>query len=197
MFGQGDLRMLGLNKKWILGSLLAVMSGCQGASNTTAGAVGGGLIGGALGTAVGAATGRPLAGAAIGAAAGAGVGGLAGHAEDRAEARADARAQAIAAANARPVLSLQDVVSLTYQHTPPEIIIRQIETTNSYYNLTAQDLTYLRQNGVADVVVAVMQSRRPPPVVQAVRPVGVYVYDPYPPPPPVAVGVGVGFGRRW
>ena len=186
--------MRGLKKKWILGSLLVAMCGCQGASNTTAGAVGGGLVGGALGTAVGLATGRPLAGAAIGTAAGAGIGGLAGHAEDRAEARADARAHAIAAANARPALSLQDVVSLTYQHTPPDIIIRQIETTNSYYNLTAQDLTYLRQNGVPDMVVAVMQSRRPPPVVQAVRPAGaVYVYDPYPP-PPVSVGVGVGYG---
>ena len=41
------------------------------------------------------------------------------------------------------------------QHTPPDIIIRQIETTNSYYNLTAQDLTYLRQNGVPDMVAEV------------------------------------------
>src|SRR5262245_17096253 len=181
-------------RNWIIGSLLlATCAGCQGTSNTSAGAVGGGVVGGALGTAVGLATGRPLAGAAIGAATGAGIGGLAGHAEDRAEARAAARDQAIATANARPPLSLQDVVVLTQQQMPPQVIIDQMQTTNSFYNLTAQDLIYLRQNGVSDAVIQVMQTRRPPPVVQAVRPAGVYVYDPYPP-PPVSVGVGVGYG---
>jgi hypothetical protein len=184
-----------MKRKWIIGGLLlATCAGCQGMNNTTAGAVGGGIVGGAVGTGVGLLTGRPAAGALIGAGAGAGLGALAGHSEDRAEARAAARDRAIATANARPPLSLQDVVVLTQQHMPPQMIIDQMQTTNSYYNLTAEDLIYLRQNGVSDAVISVMQARRPPPVVQTVRPAGVVVYDPYPPPP---VSVGVGFGYGW
>lgn len=179
-----------MKKRLIIGALLLSICGCESMNNTEKGIVGGGLVGGGLGTLVGAAAGRPGLGAAVGAGLGAGLGGLAGKAEDRADARADARARAFA--NAHPPVTLQDVVQMTHQHIPEDIILRQMDTTHSYYNLQVADITYLRQNGVSDRVIGVMQSRRPP-MVQYVRPVGgaVYVYEP--PPPPVSVGVGIGY----
>jgi hypothetical protein len=179
-----------MKKKLVIGVLLAALSGCESMNNTEKGVVTGGLLGGGLGTLFGAAAGRPGLGAAVGAGLGAGLGGLAGKAEDRADARAEARTRAFA--NAHPPVTLQDVVQMTHQHIPEHLILQQIETTQSYYNLQVPDITYLRQNGVSDRVIGVMQTRRPP-MVQYVRPVGgcVYVYEP--PPPPVSVGVGIGY----
>jgi len=180
-------------KKTLIGGLMILVCGCESMNNTQASAVGGGLLGGGIGALFGAACGRPLAGAAIGAGIGAGTGALVGHGEDRREARADARAQAIVNATSRPPLTLQDVVYLSQQHVPPDMIIQQMQTTGSFYRLTADDLIYLRGNGVSDQVIAVMQTRQPVVVAPAQR---VYVYDPYPP-PPVGIGVGVGVGHRW
>src|SRR5262245_41472664 len=149
-----------ITKKYLVGGVLLIACGCDCMNNTERGAVGGGLIGGGLGALAGAAVGRPLTGAAIGAGVGAGVGGLAGNAQDHAERSADAAARAYVYAH--PPLQLPDVVRLTQQHIPPEMIIQQIQTTNSFYALTADDLIYLRGNGVSDTVIAVMQARRPP-----------------------------------
>jgi hypothetical protein len=175
-------------KKLLIGGLLLLGAGCQNMNNTEAGALGGGVIGAAFGTLVGAVCHNPLAGAAIGGVTGATVGGLAGHSEDRREARATAAAQAYAAAH--PPLSLSDVASMAQNHISDGVIINQIRTTNSTYNLTAEQITWLKQQGVSDTVVYEMQLHQG----VYVQPAPVYVAEPG---PAVGVGVGVGVGRRW
>jgi hypothetical protein len=175
------------NKKLWLGGLLILSCGCESMNNTQAGAVGGGLVGAALGTVVGAAARNPLAGAAIGGAVGAGTGALVGNAEDRAQDRAARRAAAIQAAN--PPLTLYDVAHMSQQHISDAVIINQIRYTNSMYNLSPDDINWLKQQGVSDSVVLEMQTRRPV-IVQG----GAYVVQPAPVP---VVGVGVGVGGRW
>ena len=168
--------------------LLLGSVGCSGMNNTEAGALGGGVIGGLFGTAVGAATGHPLAGAAIGGAAGAGIGGLAGHAEDR----RDDRVKQAQAAYAAQQMNLNDVVKLTQDHVSDNLIINQMDSTYSNFNLTAEQITYLKQMGVSDRVVGAMQHRRSPPPGYVYRgvPPGVVVVEPA----PVAVGIGFGYG---
>lgn len=176
-------------KRLCSGLLFALLGGCSTMNNTEAGALGGGVIGGALGTVVGVAMGRPLAGAAIGAGSGALIGGASGNAEDRFERR---QAQAYANAVRNPPLPLSDIVELSQRGTPDDIIIRQIASSGSIYQLSAADIAYLRDHRVSDNVVRAMQSPTPMAVPMA-RPGAVYVVEP--PPPPVAVGVGFGYCR--
>jgi hypothetical protein len=96
------------------------------------------------------------------------------------------------------MVTLDQVVSMTQQHLDDGLIINQIRTTNSVYDLTASDVTWLKGQGVSDAVITEMQARRPGYVYPApgyVRPV--YVVED--PPPPVHVGVGFGYYgcRRW
>jgi hypothetical protein len=155
-------------------------------SNTDRGVLGGGAIGTGVGAAIGSLTGHTGAGAAIGAITGAVGGGLIGNAADERERKE--QAARIAAANAHPPLSLEEIANLTQQHVSDEIIITQIRTTGSVYNLTAEQIVWLRQVGVSERVIQEMQ-------LTAQYPQPVYVVDP--PPPPVHVGVGFGFGRCW
>jgi hypothetical protein len=173
-----------MRKKWLVAGLLVFSCGCQGMSNTEAGAVGGGIFGGILGTGIGILAHNPAAGMAIGAASGIAGGALVGAAEDRREAKADARAVATAYQNALP---LDTIARMSQDKISDSVIIQQIRATNSYYNLTVDQIGWLHQMGVSDYVIMEMQSRRP----MVVRPGPGYYYAP--PPPPVAVGVGVGF----
>src|SRR5262249_13984571 len=184
---------------WLSALILVNVCGCGTMNNVTSGAVGGGALGAGSGGLAGAAVGRPLQGAAIGAGVGGLTGAAIGNTEDRAEKRqAQAQAQAQAAyAAAHPPVAINDVVQMTQQHLSEQLIISQIRTTNSYFSLTAADITYLREQGVSESVILEMQNRRgPAPVV--VQPRSVVVVDPAPP-PPVGVGVGVTYvgGRRW
>lgn len=174
-----------------------LLNGCASMSNTEAGALGGGAIGAGTGALIGHAVGHTAGGALIGAGVGALSGGLIGNSQDKAEQK---QAAAIAAATAQPPLSLQDVATLAQQHVSDNIIVSQIRSSGSVYNLTAAQIVWLKENGVSDVVVAEMQAtayrypRRvysPAPVVY--QPVVVYEQ---PPPPPVSVGVGVGYTFR-
>jgi hypothetical protein len=180
-----------INKtKWVGCAMLpAVLAcGCAGMSNADRGTVGGGLLGAGVGAAIGSAAKAPGAGALIGAGAGALIGGAAGEAKDRKE------AQAVAAQRAT-VLRMEDIVYMTQSHVSDGVIINQIRTTGALYNLSANDIAYLKSQGVSDAVVAEMQATAARPVRQVYTAQPVYVVEP--PPPPVSVGVGVGFGRRW
>lgn len=165
-------------------------------SNTDKGAIGGGLIGAGTGAAVGHALGNTGAGAVIGTGVGMVAGGLTGNAVDRAEHKAEvaqAKAEAIAA---QRQLGITDVVAMAQQHTSDAIIIQQIRTTGSVYNLSPNDIGYLKANGVSDPVVMEMQAtatrpRRVYTPVAVQQPGTVYIYEP--PPPPVSVGFGVGY----
>ncbi len=175
----------------LLGFVLATNSGCSTMNNTEAGALGGGVFGGILGTVVGAASGHPGAGAAIGAASGALVGGAVGNAEDRRERR---DVQAVQQWSARNQMTMADVVRLTHDHVDENLIINQMDTSYTNFEIRAADITYLQQQGVSNRVIMAMQQRRtPPPGTYRVRPAGgVVVYEA--PPPPVSVGIGFGYG---
>jgi hypothetical protein len=184
--------------RWLVGSALAVSAlntGCQSMNNTEGGA----LTGGALGAAVGALAGGPRhagVGALTGGLIGATAGALTGNAIDKSEQRAKDQAAAIAAARANPPLSLQDVATLTANGSSDEVIINQIRTTGSVYQLTAQDIVWLQNQGVRPAVITEMQATAYRPVRRVYTAEPVYVVPAAPPPP--AVGVGVTYvGGRW
>lgn len=173
-------------KVWLAGLAIALGSvGCSGMSTTDKGLLTGGALGGLIGTGIGAATGNAGVGALVGTGLGAATGAVVGNDIERTE----RRQAAVAAARPAP-MGMQDVVYMAQQHVGDDTILRQIETTGSSFNLTAQDVVFLRQQGVSERVIGFMQARRP------VVPAGRTVYVVEPPPPPVSVGFGVGFGSR-
>jgi hypothetical protein len=177
-------------KRQSVPGLLIVLTacGCSHMNNTEAGALGGGLVGAGVGTVIGGLARAPLVGAAAGAAVGTGLGALAGNSEDRRERR---YAQA---ATAR-MLPIPDVVQLVHSGQPDDVIINQIYTTGSVYQLTPNDLNYLRQQGVSNRLIMYMQSRTPQMVMgpPGPPPGGVVFVEP-PPPPPVSIGFGFSSG---
>jgi hypothetical protein len=168
--------------------------GSQHMNNTDKGLLTGAGLGAAAGALVGGQHGKAGAGALVGSALGAVAGGLTGAAVDNAEHKAEARAAA------RQVASLHDVVTLTQSGVSDDVIINQIRTGGVVYNLSAQDIVYLNNNGVREPVIRELQATayRPPRHVYTAVPVAqpVYVVRPVPPPPPVGVGVGFTYIRR-
>jgi len=132
--------------------------GCQ---STNQGAVQGGVIGGLLGAAGGAIighqNGHDAEGAAIGAAAGAVTGAIIGN-------QAGTPGQAATPAQATPTMganqmSIQQIVDLTKQGVNEAVIIDRIRMSNSRFNLTTDDINYLKQRGVSLKVIDVMQGQ--------------------------------------
>ena len=98
-------------------------------------------------------------------------------------------------------MGITDVVLLAQQHVTDEVIISQIRSTPSVFQLSANDTVWLKQQGVSDAVVQEMLAtpNRYPRRIYSAAPVysqPVYVVEPA---PPVAVGVGFGYThyRRW
>jgi len=154
----------------IIGIFIAVSSaGCSGMSNTMKGGLAGGLIGGGVGTAVGSLSGNPGAGAIIGAGAGSLLGGVAGNDVDQEQKQqmegrviqAEATAAAAQARNQAPPLGITGVAQLAQQGFGDDVIINQIRSTNSTFNLSTSDLTWLKQSNVSDGVIAFMQTCQP------------------------------------
>ena len=191
-----------MNRKQFLGGLvlpLALSCGCSSMSNTEAGAGAGGLIGAGTGALIGNATGHTGAGALIGAGVGAVSGGLIGNAIDKSE---EKTAAAIAAANSAPQgpLGITDVAQMAQARVADDVIISQIRTSGSVFRLSSNDIVWLKQSGVSDVVIQEMQATatRYPRRVYTAAPVyaePVYVVEP--PPPPVGIGIGFGYRGRW
>ncbi len=192
------------NKLLLVGLLVLSPCGCTGMNNTQQGAVSGGLLGAGAGALIGGVTRNAGAGALIGGLAGTAVGAAVGNDRDRFEDRQHARAIAAANTAARNQLRLEDIVQMAQRQTPDDIIIRQIDQTQSIFALSTQDIFYLQDNGVSRGVISFMQSRRTPrtvvvaePAPVVVHPQPVYVVEPAPPP----IGVGVVIGgrgyRRW
>jgi hypothetical protein len=182
--------------------VLAVLpfgAGCSSMSHTGQGALAGGGIGAVTGAIVDRATGgKGGTGAIVGGAAGALIGGAIGNEHDQKE-KAAAQAQAYAAAH--PPVTVQDVIRLTQDRMPEDVIINQIRSTNSVYQLSTEDIETLNASGVSAGVIKEMQNRRadaprvryvagpPPGPVYVVGPPPPPVYVVGPPPPPVGVGV--------
>jgi hypothetical protein len=93
-----------------------------------------------------------------------------------------------------------------------QVIINQIRSTGSTFQLSASDLDYLKSCGVPDRVVIEMQNAKPvavvpgprrvvihepPPAVIYERPAPVYVVPAYRPRPYVGVTYIHGHGRCW
>ncbi len=172
------------------------LTGC--ANNTETGALTGAGVGALGGAIIGSAVRRPGIGAAIGAGAGALTGAAIGNAEDKHEARE--QAQAVAASIEAQQQGLTEVAKMAQGNVPDDIIINKIRTSPTVYNLTADQIAWLRQYRVSDTVIREMQmtAMRVPQRVyvegQGYQPAPVMVVEPA---PPVAVGIGFGYGRRW
>lgn len=188
----------------LLGSCLLLTiswtTGCAHMTPTERGAGVGGLIGAGTGALVGNAVGKGGAGALIGAGIGALSGGLIGNSVEQAEHRADVRAAAAGAPHRGP-LGMMDVVSMSQAGVSDPVIISQIRTTGSAYNLSSNDTIFLKQQGVTDGVLTEMlatANRYPRRAVHAVPMYPAPVYQPVyvlPPPPPV-IGIGFGYSRH-
>ncbi|MFL5339559.1 MAG: YMGG-like glycine zipper-containing protein [Gemmataceae bacterium] len=173
---------------------LSALNGCSSMNNTEKDA----LIGGGFGAGLGALLDRrhPGTGAAVGGLIGAGTGALVGNSEDKAEARAKAQAAA-AAAPVRGPLSMEEVATMAKSGVSDSVIINQIRTSGTRYNLSGEMIIWLQQNNVSEAVIREMQdtNRRyyGRPVVVQDGPTVIYDRGPYYYGPPV-VGVGV-YGR--
>jgi hypothetical protein len=146
-------------------------------SNTDKGALAGAGLGTAAGAIIGHAAHNTTAGAVIGAVAGTAIGATAGAAADEHQAR-QAVAQDVAARGG-PV-TLEKVVEMVHSNVSDQIIVDQIHMTRTVYQLTADQIVWLKQNGVSDYVVHEMEMTAYPRR-------GVVVVEP--PPPPVRFGV--------
>ena len=132
--------------------------GCQ---STNSGAVKGGVIGGIIGAVgggiIGHQSGHGGEGAAIGAAAGAVTGAIIGN-------QTGTPGQAATPAQTTPTMSanqmsMQQIVDLTKQGVNEAVIIDRIRMSNSRFNLTADDINYLKLQGVSQKVIDVMQGK--------------------------------------
>lgn len=172
---------------------LAISSGCQTGAGT--GAAAGGLLGTGIGALAGHCPGAALAGGALGAGAGLVGGAIADGVAAKRTQRAMQAASAQAVARAP---SLEDIVSMTQNAVPPEQIVEQVRTSGVVYQLTAQQIIWLNQQGVNTRVIQAMQDSalRPAPVRTVYQATPVVVQQPvveYVTPAPV---VGVGWGYR-
>ena len=150
-------------------------TGCEHMNNTEKGAGIGGALGAGAGLAIGAATGNPRTGAAVGGLLGAGTGALVGNDVDRQERRDRDIQQAVATAQVQAQqqrMGLTDVVHMVQEGHDDQVIINQIRTTGSTFQLSASDLDYLKNSGVSARVIAEMQAAR------AVSPLGTRVVSP-------------------
>jgi hypothetical protein len=141
--------------------LLAGSTGCQSPYYADRGALAGGLTGAGVGALVGNATGNTGAGAAIGAGVGALTGGAIGGALDDIEARNRAE---IAAQLGRPVAhgaaTADEVVAMSRAGVDPRLIANYVSNSGMVRPVSAQDVIYLHQQGVATDVIQAMQSPR-------------------------------------
>jgi Glycine zipper len=160
-------------------------------AGTAAGAGTGAVIGKALGN-----TG---AGALVGGAVGLVTGTAIGNSIDEAkEKKAVQQAAAVQAEAQKRWPTLMEIQQMSASGTNDGIIINQIRSTGAVYNLRADDIQWLQQNGVHDGVIVEMQAtatRAQPPVVYQPVPVRERVVVVEEPPPPPAVRFG--YYRRW
>jgi hypothetical protein len=177
----------------LLVGVLLVPTGGGCASNAGTGAAAGGLLGAGAGALIGHSPGAALVGGALGAGAGLVGGALVDNAQAKSAARADAQARQAIAARAP---SLEDIVRMTQSNVPDANIIDQIRNSGVVYNLSADNIIYLKNNGVSPPVISALQNGGPVAVRYAPPPTTVIVEErPYYPPPPAYVGVGI--RGRW
>jgi len=143
----------------VIACLFFIMIGL-GCQSTNEGAVKGGVIGGIIGAVgggiIGHQSGHGVEGAAIGAGAGAVTGAIIGNQSASGQAASPAQATPAMSANQ---MSIQQIVDLTKQGINEAVIIDRIRMSNSRFNLTPDDISYLKQRGVSLKVIDVMQGQ--------------------------------------
>jgi hypothetical protein len=93
-------------------------------------------------------------------------------------------------------MTIKDIVELTEAGVSDEVIISQIKATGAYFELTSDDILFLKDVGVSDKAIkAMIDTARKRPVRREVN-----IYQPsylrplfYRPYPVVSFGFGVGF----
>jgi len=169
---------------------LMMGGGCQSSPHATEGTLLGGLTGAGIGALIGHATGHTGAGAAIGAGVGAVSGAAVGSTLDDIEARNRAEIQARMGREIAGRVTMDDVVNMTHSGVAEEIMVNHIQRHGVAAPLTANDLIFLKDQGVSPRVVEAMQfvSTRPPGA-----PGTVIVQEHYVAPPSYGVYVGPGY----
>lgn len=133
--------------------LMFINASCQSTSEnkTTEGAIIGGLLGATAGGVIGHQSGHGLEGAGIGAAAGALTGALVGSQMKKPQDTASGQ-------GVNPnQMTMQQVIDLSKQGVNENVIIDKIKLTNSKFSLSADDITYLKGQGVSQSVINAMQ----------------------------------------
>jgi len=129
-----------------------IVSGCQSNKTRVAEGAGiGGAVGALAGGILGYQSGHPLQGVAIGGAIGAGTGAVVG-------AQIKKPVQEAGQTQASVQISMQQIVDWTKQGISSDEIITKIKAANPRYALTADDLDYLRREGVSQRVIETMQT---------------------------------------
>ncbi len=130
-------------------AFLIALAGCETNKTRVAEGAGiGGAVGALAGGIIGHQTGHGVEGALIGGALGAGSGAAVGSQINKPNQSAQAQTT---------TLSMTQIVNLSKQGTSSEEIINRIKTTNSKFSLTAEDIDYLKKQGVSQRVIEAMQ----------------------------------------
>jgi len=172
------------------------------------GALFGGLTGAGVGALVGDAAGNAGAGAAIGTAVGALTGAAVGTNIDADMARSRAEIEARMGRQMQGAVTPQDVIAMTQAGLSDDVIATHVRANGMAQPLAANDLINLRNLGVRDYVINVMQ-QTPQRTAQSNQPMAMYpatypvaapvMMAPYPmwgPPPPPPVGFYYSRGPR-
>lgn len=165
----------------------AFSGGCQSPYYADRGAALGGLGGAGVGAAIGANNGRTAEGAVLGAAVGAISGAIIGDSVDKDIARNNAEIQARMGRQMAGAVTSADVVAMTQSGLSEEVIATHIQANGVAQRPQAGELINLKNAGVSDRIINVMQMAPPPagtgvatPVYAAPQPVIVeeHVYAP-------------------
>ncbi|MDP8264773.1 MAG: glycine zipper domain-containing protein [Candidatus Aceula lacicola] len=138
---------------------LLVAVGCLGCesmgANTKKGAGIGGLLGAVAGGVIGHQGGHGVEGALIGGAVGAIGGGTIGSGIDDQQA-----AEQPAASLESEHIPIMKIVEMTGQGVPAEVIIDQLKSSGSFYELDADTIKYLEDKGVDPKVITYLVSKK-------------------------------------
>lgn len=172
---------------------LFASAGCRSPYYADKGALWGGLGGAGLGALVGEANGNAGAGAAIGTAIGAVTGSVVGEGIDADLARSRAEIESRMGRQMQGAVTVPDVIAMTQAGLSDDVIATHIRASGMATSLGVGDLIQLRNMGVRDTVINVMQQTPPRGSQPAAYPAYPYpareviVAQPYPwyPPPPI------------
>lgn len=167
------LRLFSAPHGLVLALALLSAVGCRSMSYGDRGTVFGGLTGAGVGALVGDAAGNAGAGAAIGTAIGAITGSAIGDNIDQDIARSKAEIEARMGRQMQGAVTPQDVIAMTQAGLSDDVIATHVRANGMAQPLAANDLIQLRNYGVRDGIINVMQ-QTPPRSVQSNQPLAMY-----------------------